>query len=212
MGLGLKAAAEAGESASGSDDAVAWRHDRYRIPAVGRPDGARGGGMSDLSCDLPIGSRLPERNRQQRVPDSALKSCSVEVELQREHLSPARKILFELMLGFDEHGMVGLLLAESHAHTSGPVVLEEDCGKTLVAPYQCESADRGLHCLVNVTRSPCGIKLCHCTLGGVGTVQVSRERRRPSIGDVNLKGSAPPNGLLAVFGHMHQTAAMSENG
>ena len=71
--LDVEAAGEPGERAVRPDDAMAGRHDRDGIPAVRRTDRARGAGTPDLPRDLPVGSRLAERDRQQRVPHLALK-------------------------------------------------------------------------------------------------------------------------------------------
>ena len=75
-----------------SDDAMARRHDRHGIPSVGRADGAHGSRTADLPCDLSVGSRLAERDREQRVPHLALKGGSGQIQCQGERLSPPGEV------------------------------------------------------------------------------------------------------------------------
>src|SRR5205823_9464785 len=114
-------------------------------------DRARGAGTPDLPRDLCVGTRLSERDRQQRGPHLALEGRSREVQLQGEPFPPPREILPELALGLDEHGMALLFRLDVQPDAIGAIVLPQDRGETFVSRDQRQSADWRLHSFVDVT-------------------------------------------------------------
>jgi hypothetical protein len=75
-----KAAGIADETTGCADDAVAWDDQRGWVGADGLPDGARGGGVADLSCQLPIRQHGAVGDRGHGVPDRELERSAAEVE------------------------------------------------------------------------------------------------------------------------------------
>jgi len=128
MRLDVESAGESRECAAGPDNAVAWRDDRYRIFTVRRADGPRSGRTADLSGDLGVRAGLSERNRQQRLPDFALKHRSREVQLQGELRASAGKVLRQLPLRLEEHRMKVVFGLDVQSHAVRAVVLPQDCG------------------------------------------------------------------------------------
>ena len=150
-GFDVETGGESGQRAGGPDDSMTRRHDRQRVSAVRGADGARGAWMPDLLRDLRVRPRLAERDRQQCIPHLALKRRSRHIELQGESLPPAREVLGELTLRFDEHRMPCILGLEVHAHAKRPIVFPQDRREPIVGRHECERPHRGAHVFVNVT-------------------------------------------------------------
>src|SRR3954447_11411956 len=126
MCLDVEAAGESRERTRGPDDAMARRHDRQGIPAVRRPDGARGARVPDLLRDLCVGTRLAEWNGHQRTPHRALKRRSRRIQPQFELWPAPAEIFLELPLRLQEHRVVVVFLYEVQPHTTRAVALPED--------------------------------------------------------------------------------------
>src|SRR3954471_7212809 len=94
MLLRRETAGESRQLAGRSDDAVARRDDRDRIPAIRRPDRAERRRLADLFRDLAVAAGLAERNREERFPDLPLKLRAGKIEPQIEGFPLAGKIFF----------------------------------------------------------------------------------------------------------------------
>jgi hypothetical protein len=171
-----------------------------RIPAVGRTDGARRTRAPDLSCELCVGSRLTEWNRQQCAPDFLLKRRAGEVELQVERPSSPVEVLCQLPLGLGEHWMPGVLGVDLQPHAARTIGRPQDAGKTFVGRDQLEPADRRVYPLVNEAaprqcrgRLAFLTSLVHCLL------------HVP-------KDTCPASTTLAIFGRRVRRIHASENG
>jgi hypothetical protein len=150
MGLGVKAAGESRQCSGRPDDPVARRDDRHRIAAVRGADRAHGGRIPDLTRDLPVGSRLAERDRQQRVPHRALKGGAGEIQRQRERLAVTGKILLELAGRLEQHRVAAVLRLDRQPDSTRTIVGPQNSGKTLVSRDQGESSHRRIHHFVHI--------------------------------------------------------------
>src|SRR5437868_5674063 len=70
--------------ASAADHAMAWDHNRHRVSAIARANGAHRLWRSDGSRNLEITSRFAEGNSLQLLPDAFLKIGAAQIERYAE--------------------------------------------------------------------------------------------------------------------------------
>jgi hypothetical protein len=150
MRLDLEAAGESGELARGSDHAVARRHNRDRIASVRSANSAHRPRTADLLRDLGVTSRFAEWDRQERVPDIALKPRPRKLQRQRKYRPRAGEILLELARGLDEHRMIGVLRDDVQRHAPRSIVFPQDRGQPFARRHQRKRSDRSAQKFVDV--------------------------------------------------------------
>jgi hypothetical protein len=153
--------------------------------------------MPNLRCDLPVRSGFSERDREQRVPDLALKRRPGKIQHDGKRRPLSGKVLRELSLGLDQHRMAVVFDLDVEPNTSRALVLPEDPGQPFGGRNQREFPDRGIHDLVRTTL-PSSV-----TSRGHGAFLLTNYSC-----DDRPRGPYP----LAVFGRLQLTMVMSENG
>jgi hypothetical protein len=103
--LDLEAAREARQRAAGSDEPVAWQHDRQGVAGVRGPDGTGAVRPSEAPGLVPVRPRGRERHRLQLNPGAALERGPAEGERNVERRACAGEVLGDLALGGRQHGM-----------------------------------------------------------------------------------------------------------
>jgi len=91
---------------------MAGDDNRDRVAMVGHADGTKCVRLAYGACDVCVGARLSEGNRQQRAPAGKLEICAAKVEREVEPAPLASEILFDLAC-VKSHRAGGILEPES---------------------------------------------------------------------------------------------------
>jgi len=94
----LRRVREAAQCATRPDDAMTGNHDRQRIGAAGRPDGARRG--ADAARHLSIGQRVADRDLLHHRPHRVLVGASAGSQRQIEAVPGIAQVGVDLACGF----------------------------------------------------------------------------------------------------------------
>jgi hypothetical protein len=89
------------------------------------------------------------------MPDFLLKFRALKIEREIECLARAREILFQLPLGFEQHGPLVVLDQFREAHPVRLVVFPQNGGKALAIGDELQLADGRIHQLVCVRHFAC---------------------------------------------------------
>ena len=99
LALDLDSVGEAGQGSGGTDDPMAWDDEGDGVGGVGSPDRTRGVGISDLFCEVSVGSNRAERDLGEDAPDPMLKFRSLRREGDGEMLTLPRDVLKNFLIG-----------------------------------------------------------------------------------------------------------------
>src|SRR5579872_4878497 len=88
---------------------MAGRHNRDRILRVRAANGAGRARLADLLCNLPIGTSLAIRNREQRRPNLLTEGIPNEIERHVERSTLAGEVFIQLALDVQKNWVLIVL-------------------------------------------------------------------------------------------------------